>query len=1339
VKNDSTEAKALTESELDGLVVAEYPYPIAANYRRLLETSDWEARTRRCLEVFKFGIRTITLGILSQYLLRDLHQVRDAELDGRLCKHLKQASLGQWVDFFFLTLRAYRGKRELLFIPELYDLYWDSSQKPHQPQDGLRQPFDELAQIRNSLAHLRTVPVDPVGWQVLGSSTLGHLRTVLGRFSFLRDYDLIRLVARQGKEYEYERYTGYKISLHSSEFHMQEDLRIGWFYLTRQDQLVLALHPLFVLWAGEEEPELQAASERDAAVYERASLEVVEYVATVAGVLVGDRNTELRDQFRELVQDLRGRSISFAQMPLTWAGLRQTAGQLSVDHMGTVRDKYRPELYLQRDEIMAKLQEFLASDKGCFVLTGKSGVGKSNFVLSLVDEFAGQENVALLMYDAARLDAEDSLLQTISNDLSKYMREQGRAVPSILAQLEQRVQVTGKVLLVVLDAINEHSEAGKLLVRIDQMVSKARYPWLKVLVTSRPQAWLMLKRGIPLAEDRYYRERGADEYWIEMPEFTVTLEPFHRAELPTVYEKYRQAYELQTPYQALEAPIRELLRDPLVLRLVAEIYRGKAIPEQIQVSDIVEQYLEELLRTERLQPEDLTLLEQELMPLMLAEDDYGNKATASQIHSVHTRDGRPLWELILSDDLLGNGERVNDPFARLVDADILVGTGFELDYAITSKYERFYEFFGGRYLYDVGQTVPNQVAFYDRLAESMPNRLFLWGVLVQALTRELVGGNTARFEHLVSSSETNPLLHTVLVAALKAFGDRDLVLAHGVVRQLIGDLTPAPRNVLTALWRVRLPIRESAAEPPARQRIGVEAACQLGMTDLLEDLAADPAPGLRALAAQQVFYLWTVDRSAGLAIVNGLSERIVNRFGLPDLGVAESMLGIVGAMLGREHQDPEMLDVLLTTGRRALRRLLHLTAGEQDSWLVGRAHQSFTRFLYRVVVASILRFALRVMTGWGKRAYLSQVGMAHVFSLSPEQKDLLRTFVPMLDPAMPGYEDRVLDIVAIENWGDPMAQGIVEMPIMARGQADFGTTLRVVQEIAEFSLRPDPPLFWVGGPMWNLWQAAIRFRDPSPELREQIAQLLDLEKRFCMAIQKDPQAWLDRAKADRLVPTTGDTRIAGVVQYVGASWTLDDHVFPESVLQVVERAKREKDVDYLRLYIHHGLVILFEYNLAHAALRGAEPLMTYPDQTVEDQAEEDQTKEDQTVQDALVDFLVRVRSSEPHLVDDWLAQRDYPEDIVRRVQASPTSERLSHMVTNQLAPIIYDLFMLGPEPLREELQWIVGQCLELSTFDQWLATVIKELLNLLVGELVFRVPEDAPSRRLLQTGEDARR
>ena len=58
------------------------------------------------------------------------------------------------------------------------------------------------------------------------------------------------------------------------------------------------------------------------------------------------------------------------------------------------------------------------------------------------------------------------------------------------------------------------------------------------------------------------------------------------------------------------------------------------------------------------------------------------------------------------------------------------------------------------------------------------------------------------------------------------------------------------------LWRLLRPIRDESLQDQPQKMIVVEAAARLGLTDLLEELAIEPSPWLRNVAAQNIFYLW---------------------------------------------------------------------------------------------------------------------------------------------------------------------------------------------------------------------------------------------------------------------------------------------------------------------------------------------------------------------------------------------------------------------------------------------------------------------------------------------------
>ena len=177
-----------SDQEFDALVLTEFPYPIAVNYQRLLKATTPLAKIDDGLQIYEFGLRTVTLVIINQYLNQDINKVNDEGFNQLLANKLPENSLGDWVNLFFRSLQAYEGKQDLFFTPELYEILWDITNKPHKRHKGVRKPFQRLVELRNNKAHLRLADSEENAQEVLQ-----NLRTVLLHFHFICQYDLIRI------------------------------------------------------------------------------------------------------------------------------------------------------------------------------------------------------------------------------------------------------------------------------------------------------------------------------------------------------------------------------------------------------------------------------------------------------------------------------------------------------------------------------------------------------------------------------------------------------------------------------------------------------------------------------------------------------------------------------------------------------------------------------------------------------------------------------------------------------------------------------------------------------------------------------------------------------------------------------------------------------------------------------------------------------------------------------------------------------------------------------------------------------------------------------------------
>lgn len=603
--------------------------------------------------------------------------------------------------------------------------------------------------------------------------------------------------------------------------------------------------------------------------------------------------------------------------------------------------------------------------------------------------------------------------------------------------------------------------------------------------------------------------------------------------------------------------------------------------------------------------------------------------------------------------------------------------------------------------------------FYSDVADQLNTKIFLWGALVQSLVLELKDGNLFVVKELAEKTTDNRLLRSALVETIVRFGEENREQTEKFIYDLVGQLTPPPKNFFVELSRLLRPIRDDVPQDQHQKTVAVEAAMRLRFTDLLKDLAVEPSSWLRNLATQNIFYLWKQDHQVGMKILDSLSIRVRGRHGLPDLGAAASTLALTGAILGFEHEDSNVLESTLVVGRRALRRILYLNDLDQTPSIFNRFRKALLSSVYNLITGAILKFVLGIIGNWGEHTWASREGMEYFFKLSHEQKQLLKSMIPYLDYEEPGFEKRVEDIIKIEDWGDQISQAIVEWAILGRGVQDFDKALDIVQRLTEYAISYHPPRFWIGGgPMANLWQSAARIENPNPDF-------MALYDKVLIAIQEDPIKWVENARRDRPVPNTTETPASPLGPYLAVHYVFTKRVeMPELVLTYLEKAIEAKDDEYIAAYIQE-LVAIFELGVKYqpVTIAALKPIMNY---------------DNNNVQQAIVDFLVRARNYDPDYVEDLLLRGEFPQEIADRVLTNPTSERLTDLLTYQLATIIYDLFILGPKTLRTELKWLLFKALELRNFQEFVVLIIREILNVILGEVVFNVPKDAPSRQILK-------
>ena len=1266
-------------SNLDEFVLVAMPHFVAVQYQRLLEAASAEQKVRCALRVYELGLRVLSLGVVSQYLIRDADRVSNLVLNELLLTKLPNATLGTWQQILFTTLRAYEGQRNLFFMPELYDFFWDSSTTPHSPRHDVEAPFTRLTQIRNDLEY-GTLPTDEAAWQSLCTETLELLYTVLSQFAFFENYDLIRITDQDNDLYWYDRYTGQQVVPAQTPLKSQRKLNPGWFYLSKQNRDFLRLHPLLVFWEDLQAPPSLSSPPGETAIYDHFIQNRLQYlIATLWKTVTSEK--AVTDFVRLLYYSIEQVKLERQQAErLTWWQLREVAWTISERRMASVLGKYHAALFLQRDRAKAAFEAFLASDKVCFVLTGKSGVGKSNFLLALAEEYRRERSdISLFMYNGAKLNPEESLTSIIGRDFDKYLRltrrSENRDTANIWREIARIDGIEARTVILFIDAINENAQAKALLRQIDELVEGSPWSWLKVVVTSRPEAWRTIKRGVRLAETLYYQEVGEDQLGFEMQSFT-------RDEAPRAYEKYREVYDLRTAYVNLLSEVRSALQDPLVLRLIADMYQGQEVPSTIKAREVYHEYINHLIRTERLAHEDVRFLERELVPLMIREGHYANTVTALEIDKVRTVDGYSLFELIHNDDRLSNGRCVNQSYINLVDTEILVRYGGAQDYEIRFKYERIGDYFLGKRLFELNRHREGLDKVYTEIIDMITEYPFLWGVVKEALVLQSVAGIDLVTNLVYTESQS---VRKMIVAVLSELGKSEPKKVEALLTTLL-DTDTVSKIPFPERMQSRLPIvRKRRLKTFNAKRTAIEVAYNLQFAELLEMAMSDPSPSIRSIAVEHTYRLWQRDAENArkvLHILDNLSKKTKRRMGIPNVTVLESCGGLSLLILFDAYKDQETARFLQQLWQHILRDILYVGPEKtRAEWIKTRIRELILRLSIKLVT--------RISLGLPGNSASTIPDLSRFFLLDQSERRRLLEMLPYLDPLKEDIDSIRDTLLWAGQSNDMLTMGIMRLVLVVQGMTRSKAVLPYIEEVFDIGIKVSPTPRAPAEMMWTLVQILF--------LGRKNGELLKAFKRLL-------ERYIDCTKGKTFAGSRTYTSLF-LFGYPVLYYMIYQHLETEFHTHYLQQAMAEGDIEFLNTYIREMSTGILKAGYWQLALRGVEPLARMSGGTI---------------QQSLIDLLARIRLDHPDAVDDFLEVNEVPQAMTVEVRTATVDTKLGEILDVKMGRLLLEFALIESSFLREQFAWGLAKAVECKDIEEWLILLAKRLLNLISGVEVFK-------------------
>lgn len=838
-------------------IISVFPSPIAINFAVAIdETRTWEDRTRACFTCFEVGVRALVLGMLAGYAEQQSKLVDDTHLLS-LLRRLDKLELSAWINLFHASMQAHKGLRKDFFVPELYDSYWADT------NPTMSQQISELQRLREQRDTLRDV--------MFFNQVFDELTRLLNSFKFLSEYSLIRIdTVYPDKRCKYTIFRGTQPETITGV--LSTPVTSGWVYLEHEQKRFLKLYPFVVGPTTFDDLSLLDNKGSDDLGLLGSYFDESEYALyilyAIQEAIETKRTFEALHRFAERLANYSERQLEQDKRDeLTWENLREIAADVSDERMAATREKYFPDVYIERQSVAMAFQDFLNSAYTGFVLVGKSGVGKSNFVIANIGEVYGtSDDTVVIMLDGAQLENAD-VLETVYRELARKVKlDREKVDPYVLVdRIADIVGTTSRRIIIVIDAINENANAVDIMQNVNAWTTRARkkYPWMKFVVTSRPQAWRNIRQGCHGFDTQaYFQPESGSDIAFELSGFEVQMSEFDAgSELKAAYEKYAKRYSVITQMQELSVNIREALRDPLILKLVMETYgndvkpdREYQIPLDIDLATIIEKYVAQLRDRNMVRASDFDLLTQKIVPLLCTAGKYANFTTREEI----TRRHPELVDAIFDDSVItmldGSRQQINQAFERLKNAEILThqkrsGTGKKDE--IRFKYERFYDYFIANYLREQYGALPlnERKQIYLDLVALLPQSPFLWGPLYMRLLDECRQGDTDLLYEMafVDNIRIKDLVVTVLVD----FGS------------LPRSSDKAPEKTVEALCHKildALPLSETL-EPQfvAAGMVAMQVAEILRFGDVISDAMLKPHDFIADVAVDILANWWTTD------------------------------------------------------------------------------------------------------------------------------------------------------------------------------------------------------------------------------------------------------------------------------------------------------------------------------------------------------------------------------------------------------------------------------------------------------------------------------------------------
>ena len=435
-----------------------------------------------------------------------------------------------------------------------------------------------------------------------------------------------------------------------------------------------------------------------------------------------------------------------------------------------IANKIKEFVPIDRKDTGPDFQRFVKSEKPLLAVIGDSGSGKSTLLYKLAKNQSNEDFITLF-YDVHHLQEPGSLKKRLVLDFNCNIEQ----FESVFEHIDKILSKENKKLLIMVDGLNESATIDPSVIKsdIDDLGNKLPKS-IKIAYSCRTIYWnAYIKLDSRLSPKLYHDSK----------EFSLHFYSIEEAQ--DAFKLYQHLYEFDGTFDSLKEEFKEKIRDPLMLRMLAEGYQGESLPKFAPAVRIFKTY-EDTLRKKF---EGTVLIEfiEVLVSSKLAEiDDKMNVLDQFEKETFITNPA--LSNLTLQQ--IGINKR--KPVTLLEDEGILSSLDNKKNtYRFT--YDRFFEYLLGK---EIGKQIKtsSREDFISILSEKILSFQRIHFSFLQALKSEIIRRNIDDPKGHWTFYDPNTLR--------KLLNNRDAAITN-FAKEVLRELTfEAEKNTLDALREI---------------------------------------------------------------------------------------------------------------------------------------------------------------------------------------------------------------------------------------------------------------------------------------------------------------------------------------------------------------------------------------------------------------------------------------------------------------------------------------------------------------------------------------------------------